>query len=338
MTSILQFLFFITSQVWTMTSLYQTQQTEIASLFFICNLLLIGFSILIHKIKNSKLHNFHELWARIMTFWWILSTLGISLVLPTSALVIVFCFTSAIALAEFIGLSTQLKTIHELSRNPYFIILFSMICFSYFVISNQSLSSYLFFQIFVLGIITPCIAVFCFHESSRLYVINTGYLFFVVLLSLGFLLAQHNIQVFLLTVFLTEIRDLVSYWLGKSLNKLTIQSKLIHRIINSKIAEQVSPNKTWFTGILSLFIIYLLTHLFIEYIFIQIQWTMLQKMIFSLTIGIFGLFGDLVFSLIKRIHNEKDSGTWLPGGSGIIDRIDSLIFTLPMIYFIFYFN
>ena len=50
---------------------------------------------------------------------------------------------------------------------------------------------------------------------------------------------------------------------------------------------------------------------------------------FSLIIVIFGTFGDLIESMLKRSVNIKDSANILPGHGGLLDRFDALFLAIP---------
>jgi phosphatidate cytidylyltransferase len=52
----------------------------------------------------------------------------------------------------------------------------------------------------------------------------------------------------------------------------------------------------------------------------------------GLGLGLLGQLGDLSESLIKRDCEVKDSGRVLPGMGGILDEVDSLLFTVPVFY------
>ncbi|HBK86572.1 MAG TPA: phosphatidate cytidylyltransferase, partial [Firmicutes bacterium] len=54
---------------------------------------------------------------------------------------------------------------------------------------------------------------------------------------------------------------------------------------------------------------------------------------FGLCVGVLAQTGDLLESALKRAHAIKDSGRFLPGHGGLLDRIDSVLFTTPFVYY-----
>jgi phosphatidate cytidylyltransferase len=102
------------------------------------------------------------------------------------------------------------------------------------------------------------------------------------------------------------------------------------KIGKTKLAPQISPNKTWEGSIggtivaIIVGIIFSVTGL--------IHFGILATILMTLFLSIAGQLGDLVESSLKRYYGVKDSGRILPGHGGILDRFDSLLLVLPMAY------
>ena len=96
-----------------------------------------------------------------------------------------------------------------------------------------------------------------------------------------------------------------------------------------KISPNISPNKTWegfLGGVFSTLVIFIVLSPY----FINIDW--IPKIFIGLTLPIIGFFGDITMSAIKRDLKVKDTSRLIPGHGGILDRVDSLIFTAPWFF------
>ncbi|HCL5663464.1 TPA: phosphatidate cytidylyltransferase, partial [Escherichia coli] len=116
---------------------------------------------------------------------------------------------------------------------------------------------------------------------------------------------------------LTESNDIAQYLWGKSCGR-------------RKVVPKVSPGKT-LEGLMGGVITIMIASLIIGPLLTPLN--TLQALLAGLLIGISGFCGDVVMSAIKRDIGVKDSGKLLPGHGGLLDRIDSLIFTAPVFFY-----
>jgi phosphatidate cytidylyltransferase len=101
-----------------------------------------------------------------------------------------------------------------------------------------------------------------------------------------------------------------------------------------KLYEAVSPGKTWEGAIGGV-----LSSIIVAFWFLRIlHFHPVDVSVLALAAGLSaaGQVGDLVESMIKRSHGVKDSGRILPGHGGVLDRIDGLLFAIPLLYMYLY--
>jgi phosphatidate cytidylyltransferase len=94
----------------------------------------------------------------------------------------------------------------------------------------------------------------------------------------------------------------------------------------------VSPNKTVEGSVGGL----LLTVLIVAPLAYQLlDFTLTKALVIGAGVSVSSQCGDLFESSLKRILDVKDLGNFLPGHGGILDRVDSLLFTAPAVYYIY---
>lgn len=122
-------------------------------------------------------------------------------------------------------------------------------------------------------------------------------------------------------VALTELNDIAQYLWGKSLGRI-------------RVTPKVSPNKT-LAGLLGGIFTTMLLAVILGPLLTPMSY--LHSLGAGLIIGASGFCGDVVMSAIKRDFGVKDSGKLLPGHGGILDRLDSLIYTAPLFFHFYYY-
>ncbi|MCS6952955.1 MAG: phosphatidate cytidylyltransferase [Bryobacterales bacterium] len=97
-----------------------------------------------------------------------------------------------------------------------------------------------------------------------------------------------------------------------------------------KLAPRLSPAKSWEGSLAGLAASLLFGVLFLGRFVPQVSWT--ERVVLSAAGNLAGQLGDLCESALKRGAHLKDSGRLLPGHGGWLDRLDSSLFALPMVY------
>lgn len=98
-----------------------------------------------------------------------------------------------------------------------------------------------------------------------------------------------------------------------------------------KLAPSISPGKT-IEGAVGGFVAAIAAGPLCKLIFFH-EFPIAHALLLGAAIGAVGQIGDLAESMLKRSASVKDSGKLLPGHGGVLDRIDSILFCAPLLYF-----
>ena len=132
---------------------------------------------------------------------------------------------------------------------------------------------------------------------------------------------RHGKQLFLLPVLVTVAADTAAYFAGSSIG-------------SRPLAPSISPGKTW-EGVIAGGIGAIIVSVVLSRLpFLKGTWTFNHAFLLGLVIAVVAPIGDLCESMVKRDLDLKDSGSFLPGHGGLLDRFDALLFVLPATYYL----
>ena len=165
-------------------------------------------------------------------------------------------------------------------------------------------------------IVAPILLGFNILISNRVVMALLG-LVIIIPFALSMIALREINPILLVVVAMTVwIADTAPYFAGKRFGK-------------RKLAPSISPGKTW-EGVMGALVATTAFSFLLSYLTNQSYWFVLVFW----GVMVLSILGDLFESLIKRQAGVKDSGNLLPGHGGVLDRIDGLTSSLPLVMFL----
>ena len=166
----------------------------------------------------------------------------------------------------------------------------------------------LIFKIFKKNEIKDKLLRFCYKAISLLYLSMLIYLFLLIKSQ------KPNFEIFIIfSILISVMTDIGGLVVGKT--------------FKGKKLTKISPNKTVSGSIGSFIFSLFLIPIFFEYL---TNYDLLTLSIITLMISLTSQMGDLLISFLKRKAKVKNTSDLLPGHGGILDRIDGIIFSIPI--------
>ncbi|RTE66940.1 phosphatidate cytidylyltransferase [Amphritea opalescens] len=290
--------------------------------------LLISGSVISYRLQQRHPEkDYTELRQRVQSWWMMIGILFAALLFNQTLAVAFFGLISFLALKEFLSIVPTRQNDRRVIFWAYL-----AIPLQYYWVGSGWYGMFIIFIPIYIFLLLPVRMVLL--GETRGFIHSAGILHWATMLTvycishIAYLLmlpvqneAAGYIGPVLFLLFMTQFNDVCQYIWGKMLGR--------HKII-----PKVSPNKTW-EGFLGGVVSITLISGFIGPLLTPLLWW--ESFIAGMLISVSGFFGDVVISSVKRDLRIKDTGRLIPGHGGILDRMDSLMFTAPLFFhFLFY--
>jgi len=274
------------------------------------------------RAPESRRGATENLWQRARSFW-LIALLGSSaLVTGERGAIVLFFLISVLALREFMTLAPTRASDHRVMAWTFFVIAplqYAMVATHWYGFYSILIPVYAFLFIPALNSLAGDPQRFL----ERTATVQWGLMVCVYCLSFAPALLWlripgyegQNAKLLLFCIVVAQMSDFLQYVFGKLFGR-------------RKIAPVISPNKTW-EGFLG-------GVLCATAIGAALWWSTpfrpLVAGLMALTICLMGFAGGLSMSAIKRDRGVKDFGSWIAGHGGILDRVDSICFSVPVFF------
>ncbi|MFT7560050.1 MAG: phosphatidate cytidylyltransferase [Flavobacteriales bacterium] len=302
------------------------QNSFFAMVSVVC-LLVVGSATRLFLSNRNPCKDYTELRQRIQSWWWMISALFFVFVFSETATIVFFGLLSFLALKEFLSIVPTRFS----DRRAVFWLYVSIPVQYYWVASGWYGMFIIFIPVYVFLFIPMRMILIgetkgfiksagILHWSVMLTVFCVSHMAYLLVLPEKNILAG-GVGLVIYLLFTTQFNDVCQYIWGKMLGK--------HKII-----PKVSPNKTWEGFIGGMITVTLVSGITAP---LLTPLSMLQGFGAGFIIAVSGFVGDVVLSSVKRDLQIKDSGHLIPGHGGILDRMDSLIYTSPIFFHYLYY-
>ncbi|AGB72281.1 MULTISPECIES: phosphatidate cytidylyltransferase [Rhizobium] len=269
--------------------------------------------------SNAAIENLN---ARIKAWWVMVVLIGIAFIAGRAGVILLFAFCSFAALREFMTLINTKRADHWALAAAFFVAL----PVQYYLLWAEQYGIYSIFIPVYAFLFMPIIAVL--RGDTERFLVRIAEVQWALMICVfcashvPALLTLHipgyegrNVLLIAFLVIVVQLSDVLQYVWGKLFGK-------------TKIAPRLSPSKTvegFVGGVIS-------ASLIGAALWWVTPFTPLQAGLLAFVITIMGFFGGLVMSAIKRDRGVKDWGHLIEGHGGLIDRLDSVVFSAPIFF------
>ncbi len=255
--------------------------------------------------------------TRVISAIVMFAILGVCVFLSPISRILLLCFCALCALLEMVNAMRRLRIHIESVPLFIYIVIHSLLC----LLQAQTWTYVCAYGAALLAILCICIVKNRAKDAlGSLFVLNYPILLFALVM---WVLMQDNWKITSATAcFATWLCDAFALFGGKLFGR-------------HKLAPHVSPNKT-IEGSVCGAVFSLLGGLAAWYLLKNsFEISLLSALLTALLASSMGQFGDLAASLFKRAAGLKDYSKLIPGHGGMLDRADSLLFSIPTAWFCF---